>query len=139
MSSQPSNSLETFDNPQQSRDFHIHMEIPEFTCLCPKTGQPDFATLYLDYIPDLACVELKSLKLYVWSFRDEGAFHEAVTNRILDDLVTATQPRFMRLTAKFFVRGGIFTNVVAEHRKPGWQPVARVDLTQFDHQANIRG
>jgi len=139
MSSQPGKSLETFENPASQRDFHIHMEIPEFTCLCPKTGQPDFATLYLDYIPDRKCVELKSLKLYIWSFRDEGAFHEAVTNRILDDLVAATQPRFMRLTAKFYVRGGIFTNVVAEHRKTGWQPEARVDLTQFDHQSNIRG
>ena len=139
MSSQPGKTLETFDNPASQRDFHIHMEIPEFTCLCPKTGQPDFATLYLDYIPDQKCVELKSLKLYIWSFRDEGAFHEAVTNRILDDLVGATQPRFMRLTAKFYVRGGIFTNVVAEYRKTGWQPEARVDLTQFDHQYNTRG
>jgi 7-cyano-7-deazaguanine reductase len=139
MSTQPSKSLETFDNPQPQRDFHIHMEIPEFTCLCPKTGQPDFATLILDYIPDKKCVELKSLKLYIWSFREEGAFHEAVTNRILDDLVAATQPRFMRLTAKFFVRGGIFTNVVAEHRQPGWQPLPRVDLTQFETQSNTRG
>ena len=139
MSSQPSKTLETFDNPASQRDFHIHMEIPEFTCLCPKTGQPDFATLYLDYIPDRKCVELKSLKLYIWSFRDEGAFHEAVTNRILDDLVAATQPRFMRLTAKFYVRGGVFTNVVAEHRKDGWRPEPRVDLTQFDHQYNTRG
>lgn len=139
MSSQPGKNLETFDNPASQRDFHIHMEIPEFTCLCPKTGQPDFATLYLDYIPDRKCVELKSLKLYIWSFRDEGAFHEAVTNRILDDLVAATQPRFMRLTAKFYVRGGIFTNVVAEHRKTGWQPEARVDLTPFDRQSNTRG
>jgi 7-cyano-7-deazaguanine reductase len=139
MSSQPSKTLETFDNPKPERDFHIHMEIPEFTCLCPKTGQPDFAVLYLDYIPDQKCVELKSLKLYMWSFRDEGCFHEAVTNRILDDLVAATQPKFMRLTAKFYVRGGVFTNVVAEHRKPGWQPAPRVDLTQFDAQSNIRG
>src|SRR5512137_2030713 len=132
-------NLETFDNPMPKRDFHIHMEIPEFTCLCPKTGQPDFATLILDYIPDQRCVELKSLKLYIWSFRDEGAFHEAVTNRILDDLVAATQPRFMRLTAKFFVRGGIFTNVIAEHRKAGWQPAPRVELTQFETQSNTRG
>lgn len=139
MSSQPSKTLETFDNPQPQRDYHIHMEIPEFTCLCPKTGQPDFATLYLDYIPDQKCVELKSLKLYIWSFRNEGSYHEAVTNRILDDLVTATQPRFMRLTAKFHVRGGIFTNVVAEHRKPGWQPAPYVKLTQFAHQLNISG
>ncbi|HEY3327578.1 MAG TPA: preQ(1) synthase [Novimethylophilus sp.] len=139
MPSSPATTLETFENPQPARDFHIHMEIPEFTCLCPKTGQPDFATLILDYIPDRLCVELKSLKLYIWSFREQGAFHEAVTNRILDDLVTATQPRFMRLTAKFFVRGGIFTNVVAEHRKPGWQPPQRVELSRFETQSNTRG
>lgn len=139
MPSQPSQELETFDNPHPDRDFHIHMEIPEFTCLCPKTGQPDFATLYLDYIPDRKCVELKSLKLYIWSYRNEGAFHEAVTNRILDDLVKAAHPRFMRLTAKFFVRGGIFTNVVAEHRQPGWEPTPMVELTRFEHQSNIRG
>ena len=136
---QPSKTLETFENPNTSRDFHIHMEIPEFTCLCPKTGQPDFAVIYLDYIPDLTCVELKSLKLYMWSFRDEGCFHEAVTNRILDDLVAATQPKFMRVTAKFYVRGGVFTNVIAEHRKAGWQPQPRVELTQFESQSNIRG
>ena len=139
MSSEPTKTLETFPNPAFDRDFHIHMQIPEFTCLCPKTGQPDFATLILDYVPDHLCVELKSLKLYIWSYRDEGAFHEAVTNRILDDLVTATAPRFMRLTAKFYVRGGIFTNVVAEHRKPGWQPAPRVDLSSFDSESNIRG
>jgi 7-cyano-7-deazaguanine reductase len=97
------------------------MEIPEFTCLCPKTGQPDFATLYLDYIPDRLCVELKSLKLYIWSFRNEGAFHEAVTNEILDHLVAATSPRYMRLKAEFSVRGGIYTTIVAEHRKSGWK------------------
>ena len=97
------------------------MEIPEFTCLCPMTGQPDFATLLLDYIPDRLCVELKSLKQYVWSYRGEGAFHEAVTNRILDDLVRATAPRLMRLEARFNVRGGITTTVVAEHRKKGWR------------------
>ncbi|PKO47078.1 MAG: NADPH-dependent 7-cyano-7-deazaguanine reductase QueF [Betaproteobacteria bacterium HGW-Betaproteobacteria-22] len=136
---QPSKTLETFANPNTSRDFHIHMEIPEFTCLCPKTGQPDFAVIYLDYIPDQLCVELKSLKLYMWSFRDEGCFHEAVTNRILDDLVAATNPKFMRVTAKFYVRGGIFTNVVAEHRKNGWQPQPRVELTPFEGQSNIRG
>jgi 7-cyano-7-deazaguanine reductase len=113
--------LDTFPSPNGKRDFAIHMRIPEFTCLCPKTGQPDFATLFLDYIPDAKCVELKSLKLYIWSFRDEGAFHEAVTNRILDDLVGATAPRFMRLTARFYVRGGIFTTVVAEHRAPAWR------------------
>ena len=132
-------TLETFDNPAAHRDFHIHMEIPEFTCLCPKTGQPDFAVLTLDYIADKKCVELKSLKLYIWSYRDKGAFHEAVTNRILDDLVAAIQPRFMRLTAKWYVRGGIFTNVIAEHRQPGWMPQALVDLAQFPSQSNTRG
>jgi len=139
MPSQPTKALETFPNPAADRDFHIHMQIPEFTCLCPKTGQPDFATLVLDYIPDQTCVELKSLKLYIWSYRNEGAFHEAVTNRILDDLVAATAPRFMRLTAKFYVRGGVFTNVVAEFRKPGWQPAPRVELSGFDSDSNTLG
>jgi 7-cyano-7-deazaguanine reductase len=104
------------------------MRIPEFTCLCPKTGQPDFATLQLEYVPDALCVELKSLKLYIWSYRNEGAFHEAVTNRILDDLVKVMRPRFIRLTAEFNVRGGIYTTVVAEHRQPEWQPAAVVAL-----------
>ena len=131
-------TLETFPNPRPQRDYAIHMQIPEFTCLCPKTGQPDFATLFLDYIADRKCVELKSLKLYIGSFRDQGKFHEAVTNEILDHLVEATRPRFMRLTAKFFVRGGIFTNVVAEHRKAGWQPPERVVLGAFEHDSNIR-
>ena len=139
MTTKPTKTLETFPNPAAQRDFHIHMEIPEFTCLCPKTGQPDFATLILDYIPEQTCVELKSLKLYIWSFRDEGCFHEDVTNRILDDLVKAIEPRFMRVTAKFFVRGGIFTNVVAEHRQKGWQPAPRVELTDFASQSNTRG
>jgi 7-cyano-7-deazaguanine reductase len=139
MPSQPKKTLESFANPNSERDYHIHIEIPEFTCLCPKTGQPDFATLFLDYIPDQNCVELKSLKLYIWSFRDEGHFHEAVTNRILDDLVKALEPRFMRMTAKFYVRGGIFTNVVAEHRKAGWQPAPYVELSQFQTQSNMRG
>jgi len=139
MTTQPNKALEVFDNPNTNRDFHIHMEIPEFTCLCPKTGQPDFAVLYLDYIPDRLCVELKSLKLYIWSFREQGAFHEAVTNQILDDLVAATAPRFMRLTAKFYVRGGIFTNVIAEHRAEGWQPQPFVQLSSFAAQSNIRG
>lgn len=132
-------NLETFPNPSPERDYHIHMEIPEFSCLCPKTGQPDFATLLLDYIPERACIELKSLKLYIWSFRNEGAFHEAVTNRILNDLVAAAQPRFMRLTAKFYVRGGIFTTVVAEHRHAAWQPHPVVDLLQFTPQSSTRG
>jgi 7-cyano-7-deazaguanine reductase len=116
----PSKRLETFKNPAPERDYRIHMEIPEFTCLCPMTGQPDFATLVLDYVADRKCVELKALKLYVWSYRNEGAFHEAVTNKILDDLVRATAPRFMRLEARFNVRGGIYTSVFAEHRKRGW-------------------
>lgn len=139
MTAQPSRSLETFPNPKPERDFVIHMEIPEFTCLCPKTGQPDFAHLTLDYIADTRCVELKSLKLYMWSYRDEGAFHEAVTNRILDDLVAATEPRFMRLTARWYVRGGVFTNVVAEHRKAGWVPPVKVELPEFERQSNTRG
>jgi 7-cyano-7-deazaguanine reductase len=138
MTAQPSRSLETFPNPKPERDFLIHMEIPEFSCLCPKTGQPDFAHLTLDYIADERCVELKSLKLYVWSYRDEGAFHEAVTNRILDDLVAATEPRYMRLIARWYVRGGVFTNVVAEHRKPDWVPPVRVDLPAFERQSNTR-
>src|SRR5258708_8823900 len=104
MPSKPSTTLETFPNPAPRRDYRIHMEIPEFTCLCPKTGQPDFATLVLDYVPQKRCVELKSLKLYVWSFRNEGTFHEAVTNRILNDLVKALAPRFMLLAAHFDVR-----------------------------------
>lgn len=128
MPSAPSKNLETFPNPQPERQYTIRMRIPEFTCLCPKTGQPDFATLHLEYVPDAACVELKSLKLYIWSFRNEGAFHEAVANRILDDLVAATQPRFMRLSAEFGVRGGIYTTVVAEHRAPDWQAPGNVAL-----------
>ncbi|MCW8948173.1 MAG: preQ(1) synthase [Sedimenticola sp.] len=128
MSSQPSKSLETFENPQPDRDYTIRIEVPEFTCLCPKTGQPDFAELTIEYIADKLCVELKSLKMYAWSFRDEGAFHEAVTNQILSDLVSATQPRFMRLTANFNVRGGIYTSVVAEHRAENWQPPVPVNL-----------
>ena len=128
MATQPSRELELFPNPQPARDYTIRITIPEFTCLCPKTGQPDFATLLLEYIPDRQCVELKSLKMYVWSFRDEGAFHEAVTNEILDDLVKATAPRFMRLSAIFNVRGGIDTTVIAEHRAKGWQAPENVKL-----------
>jgi 7-cyano-7-deazaguanine reductase len=131
-----SKTLETFPNPASQRDYAIHMRIPEFTCLCPKTGQPDFATLLVDYVPDRLCVELKSLKLYIWSFRNEGRFHEAVTNEILGDLVKATQPRFMRLTAKFYVRGGIFTTVVAEHRKAGWEPASRVEFENIPPQSS---
>ena len=128
MSTAPSKTLETFPNPQPDRDYTIRMRMPEFTCLCPKTGQPDFAVLNLEYVPAKTCVELKSLKLYIWSYRNEGAFHEAVTNRILDDLVKATEPSFMRLTAEFLVRGGIYTTVVAEHRAPGWKAPAPVTL-----------
>lgn len=128
MPSRPSKALQTFANPARRRDYRIHMEIPEFTCLCPLTGQPDFATLELDYVPDRLCVELKSLKLYVWSFRDEGAFHEAVTNRIVDDLARALRPRYLRLAARFHVRGGIFTTVVAEHRRRGWRPAPDIPL-----------
>lgn len=121
MPSKPSKQLETFVNPAPRRDYRIHMEIPEFTCLCPMTGQPDFATLVLDYVPEKRCVELKSLKLYIWSFRNEGAYHEAVTHRILDDLVKALAPRYMRLSGHFYVRGGIYTTVVAEHAARGWK------------------
>ena len=134
----PSKKIETFPNPAPGRDFLIHMQIPEFTCLCPKTGQPDFATLYLDYVADRKCVELKSLKLYIWSFRNEGKFHEAVTNEILDHLVAATDPRFMRLTSRFFVRGGIFTTVVAEHRKKSWKGSALIEAPKFADESNVR-
>jgi 7-cyano-7-deazaguanine reductase len=136
---EPTKELEVFPNPTPGRDYLIHMDIPEFTCLCPKTGQPDFATLILDYIPDKKCVELKSLKLYIWSYRNEGAFHEAVTNRIVDDLVAALKPRYLGLAAKFYVRGGIFTTVVAEHRKSGWQPLPPVELARFERQSATRG
>lgn len=134
---QASKTLETFPNPRPEREFVIHMQIPEFTCLCPITGQPDFATLYLDYIPQVRCVELKSLKLYIWSFRDEGKFHEAVTNEILDAIINAIAPRYARLTAKFWVRGGIFTTVEAEHRAKGWKPPERVDLGRFPDERSV--
>ena len=128
MPSQPTTELETFPNPAPECDYTIRMQIPEFTCLCPKTGQPDFATLELEYVADRACVELKSLKLYIWSFRDRGTFHEAVTNEIGDHIANAIQPRFLRLTARFNVRGGIYTTVVVERRKTGWQPAPAVTL-----------
>ncbi len=127
MPSKPSNELETFANPAPA-DYTIRMQIPEFTCLCPKTGQPDFATLELEYVPDRLCVELKSLKLYMWSFRDRGAFHEAVTNEIADRLARTLEPRFLRLTARFNVRGGIYTTVVVERQQPSWQARAAVTL-----------
>jgi len=138
MSTQPVKDLETFPNPVAQRDYQIHMEIPEFTCLCPKTGQPDFATLVLDYIPDKKCIELKSLKLYIWSYRDKGAFHEAVTNQILDDLIVALKPRYIRLVARFYVRGGIFTNVTAEHRKKGWKAQSAFTRQEFDEKLSVR-
>jgi 7-cyano-7-deazaguanine reductase len=128
MSTKPSTQLETFPNPARAVDYTIRMTLPEFTCLCPKTGQPDFATFDLEYVPDDLCVELKSLKLYMWSFRDRGAFHEAVTNQIADDLAGACAPRFLRLTGKFNVRGGIYTSVIVERRKPGWTPPQAVQL-----------
>jgi 7-cyano-7-deazaguanine reductase len=115
MASVPTQSLDTFPNPRPERDYVIRFECPEFTCVCPKTGQPDFATIHIEYVPDRTCVELKSLKLYLWSYRDVGAFHEAVTNRILDDLVAATAPRSMTVVGEFKVRGGITTVVEASH------------------------
>jgi 7-cyano-7-deazaguanine reductase len=139
MPSQPSKSLDTFPNPSPKRDYLVHIEVPEFTCLCPMTGQPDFATMVLDYVPDKRNVELKSLKLYMWAYRNEGVFHEAVTNRILDDLVQALAPRFMRLTARWYVRGGIFTTVVAEHRKRGWKAQPYIELGKFPTEASTRG
>jgi 7-cyano-7-deazaguanine reductase len=128
MPSAPTRELETFPNPEPGRDYTIRMQIPEFTCLCPRTGQPDFATLDLEYVPDQRCVELKSLKLYIWSFRDRGAFHEAVTNEIADQLDAAVGARFLRLTARFNVRGGIHTTIVAERRQARWQGAAAVTL-----------
>lgn len=128
MPTQPSKELETFINPMSSRDYTIRIRIPEFTCLCPKTGQPDFAVINIEYVPDNRCIELKSLKLYMWSFREEGAFHEAVTNQILEDLVQACEPRFMRISAEFNVRGGIYTTVVAEHQHTAWQAPQKVEL-----------
>ena len=128
MPMQPSKELETFDNPSPERDFTIRIRVPEFTCLCPKTGQPDFATINIEYIADQQCVELKSLKMYMWSFRNEGAFHEKVTNDMLSDLVAATQPRFMRINAEFYVRGGIYTTVIAEHMADNWTAPPVVQL-----------
>lgn len=128
MTTQPSKDLETFPNPQPQRDYTIRIDVPEFTCLCPKTGQPDFATIHIEYVPNKLCVELKALKLYMWAFRDQGAFHEAVTNEILDDLVKVTAPRFMRIKAVFNVRGGVYTTVIVEHRDPNWTIPAVVHL-----------
>jgi len=130
MSTQPSKTLETFDNPQPDRDYTIRIDTPEFTCLCPMTGQPDFATIMVEYIADKSCLELKALKNYFWSYRNEGAFHEAVTNKILSDLVDATQPRFMRVSADFNVRGGVYTQVIAEHRADNWVAAEPVVLPE---------
>lgn len=130
MSTKASTSLETFDNPQPGRDYTIRIDTPEFTCLCPVTGQPDFADIQVEYIADKLCLELKSLKLYFWSYRNEDAFHEAVTNQILNDLVAAISPRFMRVSGDFNVRGGVYTQVVAEHRADGWVAPEPVVLPQ---------
>lgn len=118
MATRPSKEIETFANPRPERDYEIQMECPEFTCVCPKTGQPDFATIRISYVPDQLCVELKSLKLYLWSYRDEGAFHEAVINKILDDLVHTCRPRKMTVVGDFNVRGGIHTTVTATYQQP---------------------
>jgi len=128
MSTEPSTPLDTFANPNPERDYTIRIDTPEFTCLCPVTGQPDFASIEIEYVPDQLCVELKALKLYFWSYRDRGAFHEAVTNQILSDLVAAITPRFMRVSADFNVRGGLYTEVVAEHRAADWQTPEPVEL-----------
>jgi 7-cyano-7-deazaguanine reductase len=128
MPSAPSDTIETFANPVADHDYTIRMTIPEFTCLCPLTGQPDFATLELEYVPDKLCVELKGLKLYIWSFRNRGAFHEAVTNEIIEQLARAVAPRFMRLTARFNIRGGITTHVIAERRASSWRATEPVVL-----------
>jgi 7-cyano-7-deazaguanine reductase len=128
--SAPSKELQVFANPNPKRDYAIQFQTPEFTCLCPLTGQPDFAHFTIDMVADKLCIELKSLKMYLWSYRNEGAFHEKVTNDIVDDIVRATKPRFVRLTAKWFVRGGIYTTIVAEHRQKGWKPQALIELPQ---------
>ena len=133
----PSKELLVFPNPAPNRDYAIQFQIPEFTCLCPLTGQPDFAHFSIDMVADQRCIELKSLKMYLWSFRDEGAFHEKVTNDILDAVVAVAAPRFARITAKWYVRGGIYTNVVAEHRKKGWKPQAQVTLPGFAAQTGL--
>jgi len=137
--SAPSKDLQVFENPSPGRDYVIQFQVPEFTCHCPLTGQPDFAHFTIDMIADQRCVELKSLKMYFWSYRNEGAFHEKVTNTILDDLVAATDPRFVRITAKWYVRGGIYTNVIAEHRQKGWKPQPAVDLPSMTMERGLLG
>lgn len=139
MSTTPSRQLDVFPNPAPQRDYLVHMECPEFTCVCPLTGQPDFATLVFDFVPDKLNLELKALKLYLWSWRNDGVFHEAVTNQIVDEIVARIEPRFLRLTAKWFVRGGIYTTVVVEHRARGWEPAPRIDLGTFDTPSSVRG
>lgn len=126
--SEPSKELTTFDNPSPENDYTIRITVPEFTCLCPLTGQPDFADFVIEYVPNLACVELKSLKMYFWSFREEGGFHEKLSNEILHKLVEVTQPKFMRFTANWNVRGGIYTTIVVEHREENWSPPQKVEL-----------
>ena len=135
----PSKALQVFANPSPQRDYLIQFQIPEFTCHCPLTGQPDFAHFTIDMVADRLCVELKSLKMYMWSYRNEGAFHEKVTNDIVDDIVRVAKPRFIRITAKWYVRGGLYTNVVAEHRKKGWKPLAPVALPSFGAQTGLAG
>ncbi|RZL09827.1 MAG: NADPH-dependent 7-cyano-7-deazaguanine reductase QueF [Rubrivivax sp.] len=137
--SAPSKTLDVFPNPAPQRDYVIQFQIPEFTCFCPLTGQPDFAHFTIDCIADKQCIELKSLKMYMWAYRNEGAFHEKVTNDILGDMVQAINPRFLRITAKWYVRGGIYTNVVVEHRKAGWKPQPRVDLPQHTAETGLMG
>ncbi len=137
--SAPSKELHVFPNPSPKRDYVIQFQIPEFTCHCPLTGQPDFAHFTIDCIADKLCLELKSLKMYMWSYRNEGAFHEKVTNDILDDIVKAIDPRFLRITAKWYVRGGIYTNVVVEHRKKGWKPLPRIELPQHAAESGLLG
>src|SRR5688500_15699248 len=135
----PSKELQVFPNPTPQRDYVIHFQIPEFTCHCPLTGQPDFAHFTIDMVCDKLCIELKSLKMYMWSFRNEGAFHEKVTNDILTKIVEVTKPRYARITAKWYVRGGIYTNVVAEHRKKGWKPEPVVTMPAHAAETSLRG
>ncbi len=137
--STPSRKLDVFDNPNPGRDYVIQFQVPEFTCFCPLTGQPDFAHFTIDCIADKLCIELKSLKMYMWSYRNEGAFHEKVTNDILEDMVKAINPRYLRITAKWYVRGGIYTNVVVDHRKKGWKPQPCVDLPAHSQEPGLLG
>lgn len=137
--SAPSKTLDVFPNPAPQRDYVIQFQVPEFTCFCPLTGQPDFAHFTIDCIADKLCIELKSLKMYMWAYRNEGAFHEKVTNDILADMVKAIDPRYLRITAKWYVRGGIYTNVVVEHRKKGWKPQPRVELPHHMPETGLLG